>query len=50
MSIINKMINKYSIKEITEIISYKKDISKKEIYSYCLKIKNEIQIYISNFD
>ena len=39
---INKMINKLSIKEITEIIGLNKDISKKEIYNYCLKIKNEI--------
>ena len=42
MNIINKMINKLSIKEITEIISQNKYISKKEIYSYCLKLKNEI--------
>ena len=42
MNIIKKMINKLSIKEITEIISQNKDISKKEIYNYCLKIKNEI--------
>ena len=42
MNIIKKMINKLSIKEITEIISQNKDISKKEIYGYCLKIKNEI--------
>ena len=42
ISIINKMINKLTIKEITEIISQNKDISKKEIYNYCLKIKNEI--------
>jgi 16S rRNA (cytidine1402-2'-O)-methyltransferase len=42
MNIINKMINKLTIKEITEIISQKKDISKKEIYNYCLKLKNEI--------
>ena len=41
-SIINKMINKLTIKEITDIISQNKDISKKEIYSYCLKLKNEI--------
>ena len=39
---INKMINKISTKEITEIISVYKNISKKEIYSYCLKLKNEI--------
>ena len=42
MNIINKMINKLTIKEITEIISHNKDISKKKIYSYCLKLKNEI--------
>ena len=41
-NIINKMINKLTIKEITEIISHNKDISKKEIYSYCLKLKDEI--------
>jgi len=41
-NIINKMINKLTIKEITEIISQNKDISKKEIYKYCLKIKDEI--------
>ena len=41
-SIIKKMINKLTIKEITEIISHNKDISKKEIYNYCLKLKNEI--------
>jgi len=42
MNIIKKMINKLTIKEITEIICYNKDISKKEVYNYCLKIKNEI--------
>ncbi|MDA8538236.1 16S rRNA (cytidine(1402)-2'-O)-methyltransferase [Candidatus Pelagibacter bacterium] len=42
MNIIKKMINKLSIKEITEIICQNKDISKREIYNYCLKIKNEI--------
>ncbi|MDA9609319.1 16S rRNA (cytidine(1402)-2'-O)-methyltransferase [Candidatus Pelagibacter sp.] len=40
--VINKMINKLTIKEITEIISQYNDISKKEIYNYCLKLKNEI--------
>ena len=39
--IINKMINKLSIKEITNIINSNKKISKKEIYNYCLKLKNE---------
>ena len=42
INIIKKMINKLTIKEITEIINQNKDISKKEIYNYCLKIKNEI--------
>ena len=41
MNIINKMINKFSIKEITDIISQIKNVSKKEIYNYCLKLKNE---------
>ena len=39
MNIIKKMINKLTIKEITEIISQNKNISKKEVYSYCLKLK-----------
>ena len=38
---INKMINKLTVKEITNLISSNKKISKKEIYNYCLKIKNE---------
>ena len=42
INMIKKMINKFTIKEITEIISQNKDISKKEIYNYCLKLKNEI--------
>ena len=42
ISIIKKMINKLTIKEITEIICQNKDISKKEIYNYCLKLKDEI--------
>ena len=42
MNIIKKMIDKLTIKEITEIISQNNDVSKKEIYNYCLKIKNEI--------
>ena len=39
--IINKMIEKLSVKEITNFIRYNRDISKKEIYNYCLKLKNE---------
>ena len=42
MNIIKMMINKLSVKEITEIIGQTKNISKKEIYNYCLKLKNEI--------
>ena len=38
---IGKMINKLSIKEITSLICSNKDISKKEVYNYCLKLKNE---------
>ena len=41
MNIIKKMINKFSVKEITDIISQNKNIPKKEIYNYCLKLKNE---------
>ena len=38
---INKMINKLTIKEITDLICQNSKVSKKEIYSYCLKLKNE---------
>ena len=36
------MINILSVKEITNLISHNNEISKKEIYNYCLKIKNEV--------
>ena len=39
--IIKKMINKLTIKEITDFVIQNKDVSKKEIYNYCLKLKNE---------
>ena len=39
---IEKMIKKLSIRDITDLISENNNISKKEIYSYCLKLKNEI--------
>ena len=42
ISIIRKLINKLTVKEITDIISHNNEISKKKIYDYCLKIKNEI--------
>ena len=38
---IKKMIKKLSIKDITDLISQNKNIQKKEIYNYCLKLKNE---------
>ena len=40
-NIIKKMINKLSTKEITDILSQTTNVSKKEIYNYCLKLKNE---------
>ena len=39
--LVKAMINKLSIKEITDLIIRKNHISKKIIYNYCLKIKNE---------
>ena len=39
--IINKMINKLSIKEIVSLINQNNEISKKEIYNYCVRLKNE---------
>ncbi len=39
--IISSMINKLSIKEISNLINQNKKISKKEIYNYCLSLKNE---------
>jgi len=38
---IQKMIKKLSIKDITDLISQNTNIPKKEIYNYCLKLKNE---------
>ena len=38
---IEKLIKKLTIKEITNLICEEKNISKKEIYNYCLKLKNE---------
>ena len=39
--LINKLIKKFSVKDITNLINEGKNISKKEIYNYCLKLKNE---------
>ncbi len=38
---IKNLIKKLSIKEIVDLIKEGKNISKKEIYNYCLKLKNE---------
>jgi len=40
-NIIEKMINNFSVKEITSFINQNRNISKKEVYNYCLKLKNE---------
>ena len=41
MNMIKKMINKLSTKEVTDILSQSTKVSKKEIYNYCLELKNE---------
>ncbi len=38
---ISKIIRKLSIKDITNLISQNSNVSKKEIYNYCLELKNE---------
>jgi 16S rRNA (cytidine1402-2'-O)-methyltransferase len=38
---IELMIKKLSIKDITDLISQNSGVTKKEIYNYCLKLKNE---------
>ena len=38
---INIMLNKLSNKEIANVISKSSNVSKKEIYEYCVKLKNE---------
>ena len=40
-TIIKKMIDKLSTKEITKILSQKTNVPKKEIYNFCLELKNE---------
>jgi len=40
--IIKMIINKLSIKEITNLITQNSKVSKKDIYNYCIKLKNEI--------
>ena len=38
---IKKLLNKLSVRDIASLISEEKNISKKKIYNYCLKIKHE---------
>ena len=38
---IKRFINKLSVKDITDFISQNSEVKKKEIYNYCLKLKNE---------
>jgi len=40
-NIIKKMINLLSVKEIVTLINQNNHFSKKEIYNYCLSLKNE---------
>ena len=41
INLIEKMINKLSTKEITDLITSNKNIPKKIVYNFCLKLKNE---------
>ncbi len=40
-NVIKKMIQKLSTKEITDILSHITNASKKDVYNYCLELKNE---------
>ena len=39
---IKKIMKKFTVKDIASLISEEKKISKKEIYNYCISLKNEI--------
>ena len=41
INLIKKMINKLTTKEIADFISSNKNIPKKVVYNFCLKLKNE---------
>ena len=41
MNLIKNMINKLATKEITDLICQNSKVSKKLVYNYCLKLKNE---------
>jgi len=38
---IQMLVKKLSIKDITDLISQNSDVPKKEIYNYCLRLKDE---------
>ena len=38
---IRKLIKKFSIKDIVQVINENNNISKKEIYDFCLTVKDE---------
>ena len=38
---IQMLIKKLSVKDITDLIGQNSNVPKKEIYNYCLKLKNE---------
>ncbi|WP_440678848.1 16S rRNA (cytidine(1402)-2'-O)-methyltransferase [Candidatus Pelagibacter sp. HIMB1611] len=42
INLIKRMINKLTTKEITDLICTNKNIPKKVVYNFCLKLKNEI--------
>jgi len=39
---IKRIIKTSTVKDIVELITKEKKVSKKEVYNYCLSIKNEI--------
>ena len=39
--IIKKTISNLSVKEIVKLVSNNSEVPKKEIYNYCIKLKNE---------
>jgi len=38
---IRKMLKKYSLRDVAEFISKKENLQKKNVYNYCLKLKNK---------
>ena len=40
---INKMLKKYSLKDVAEFISKKENLQKKTVYNFCLKLKDKYE-------